>query len=131
MRRLEVRTKVPRVEAGTSRTAQQRLPDPGANTLTKIDRIDAERRFLRRPRREREGAALAITRTTMVKDAVVSSAAARELFIKHGVDPEIRCVGMYDINTLDDVEQYCRARNIDRLIQELNAAAAAEHAGPA
>ncbi|HET7199313.1 MAG TPA: hypothetical protein VFI80_00660 [Burkholderiales bacterium] len=74
---------------------------------------------------------MAISRSTTVKDAVASSRAARDLFIKHGIDPEIRCVGMYDINTLDDVEEYCRARNVDRLIQELNAAAAAEHDVPA
>lgn len=74
---------------------------------------------------------MAITRSTTVKDAVASSAAARELFVKHGIDPEIRCVGMYDINTLDDVEVYCRVRNVDQLIQDLNAAAAAEHGVPA
>jgi hypothetical protein len=81
-------------------------------------------------RRERgdggEPVMMTITRATTVRDAVASSKAARDLFIKHGIDPEIRCVGMYDINTLDDVEQYCRVKNVDTLIGELNAAIAVE-----
>ncbi len=63
-----------------------------------------------------------ITRATLVKDAIRSSEQARSLFMKHGIDPEIRCVGMYDINTLDDIEEYCNAKNVDALIAELNAA---------
>ena len=63
-----------------------------------------------------------ISRASLVRDAVQSSADARNLFVKHGIDPEIRCVGMYDINTLDDIEVYCHAKNVDKLIDELNAA---------
>ncbi len=63
-----------------------------------------------------------IGRTTLVRDALASSAQARDLFVKHGIDPEIRCVGIYDINTVDDIEASCHVTNVDTLIDELNAA---------
>jgi|GEM_PF-995980 hypothetical protein len=69
-----------------------------------------------------------ISRSTTVKEAVESSPVARELFVKHGIDPLVRCVGMDDLNTLDDAEQWCHITDVDGLIAELNAAIASGEA---
>ncbi len=69
-----------------------------------------------------------ITRATTVKEAVESSAAARGLFIRHGIDPLERCVGMYDLNTLGDAEDWCHIADVAGLIAELNDAISAERA---
>lgn len=74
---------------------------------------------------------ITITRSTTVKDAVTSCKAARELFIEHGIDPLARCTGMYDLNTLDDAEDWCHVTDVDGLIRELNRVIAAETGAPA
>lgn len=74
---------------------------------------------------------ITITRATTVKDAVTSSKAARALFIAHGIDPLKRCVGMYDLNTLGDVEDWCHVTDVEGLIGELNRAIASEAGAPA
>lgn len=71
-----------------------------------------------------------ITRATIVKDAVTSSKTARELFIAHGIDPLDRCAGMYDLNTLGDVEDWCHVTDVEGLIRELNQAIASEAGAP-
>lgn len=73
---------------------------------------------------------ITITRTTTVKDAVTSSKTARELFIAHGIDPLERCVGMYDLNTLGDVEDWCHVTDVPGLIRDLNGAIASEAGAP-
>ena len=73
---------------------------------------------------------ITITRATTVKDAVTSSKAARALFIAHGIDPLERCVGMYDLNTLGDVEDWCHVTDVEGLIRELNQAIASEASAP-
>jgi hypothetical protein len=67
-----------------------------------------------------------VTRATTVKEAVESSAAARELFIQHGIDPLARCVGMDDLNTLGGAEDWCHIMDVDGLIAELHDAIASE-----
>jgi hypothetical protein len=71
-----------------------------------------------------------ITPVTTVKDAVMSSKAARELFIAHGIDPLERCIGMHDLNTLGNVEDWCHVTDVEGLIRELNQAIASEASAP-
>jgi hypothetical protein len=73
---------------------------------------------------------ITITRATTVKDAVTSSKAAREMFVAHGIDPLARCTGMYDLNTLDDAEDWCHVTDVDGLVRELNDAIASEAGVP-
>lgn len=69
-----------------------------------------------------------ITRQTIVKEAVESCEAAPAIFAKHGVNPLERCIGMYDLNTIEDAEEWCALRDVDGLIDELNAAIEEEQA---
>lgn len=62
-----------------------------------------------------------ITRQTIVKEAVESCEAAPSIFARHGINPLERCVGMYDLNTIEDAEEWCALHDVDGLIAELNA----------
>lgn len=63
---------------------------------------------------------MVITRETTVEEAVHSSPAAAEIFISHGIDPREKCSGMYDMVTLEDAEDWCKIKDVDGLISELN-----------
>ncbi len=71
---------------------------------------------------------MVVTRETTVKEAVYSCKAAPELFAKHGVNPQVQCLGMYDMVTLEEAEEWCKLRDLDTLLEELNAAIEAEQA---
>ncbi len=70
-----------------------------------------------------------VTRGTLVHDALASSRAARAIFLKHGVNPEW-CGTMRNFNTLGNAERWCGVQNVDRLIDDLNAATASESGDP-
>lgn len=63
-----------------------------------------------------------ITRETMVKDALESCREAQALFEAHGIDPLDKCKGMYDMVSLDEAESWCKVKDVDDLIDALNAA---------
>lgn len=67
-----------------------------------------------------------ITRDTLVKDAVRSSKQAPGFFKRHSVSPEEQCSGMYDMISLDEAEEWCKVKDMDGLIKELNAALEAD-----
>ncbi|HEY8424518.1 MAG TPA: hypothetical protein VIK73_00690 [Limnochordales bacterium] len=67
-----------------------------------------------------------ITRKTLVKEAVESSREAPAIFARHGINPLDRCQGMYDLNSIEDAEEWCGLHDIDGLIRELNEAAERE-----
>ena len=70
-----------------------------------------------------------VTRQTLVKEAVESSREAPAIFSRHGINPLERCQGMYDLNTIEDAEEWCGLHDIDGLVAELNEAAEREQAG--
>lgn len=74
---------------------------------------------------------MVVTRETTVKEVVYSCKAAPELFAKHGVNPQVQCLGMYDMVTLEEAEEWCKLRDLDSLLEELNAAIQAEESARA
>lgn len=70
-----------------------------------------------------------ITRQTLVKEAVESSPEAPAIFARHGINPLERCQGMYDLNTIEDAEEWCGLHDIDGLVAELNEAAERDQSG--
>jgi len=69
-----------------------------------------------------------ITRETLVQDALHSSARAPHLFREHGVDVVEACRGTADMITLALAEEWCHIRDLDELIDKLQAASDAETA---
>lgn len=67
---------------------------------------------------------MAITLETTVKEAVSSSPQAPEIFRKRGIDPAVKCSGMYDMVTLEDAVEWCKIGELASLITELNRAIA-------
>lgn len=63
-----------------------------------------------------------ITRDTIVKDAVESCPEAPAIFEAHGIDPRCKCKGMWDVTTLDEAADWCKIKDVDGLIAELEAA---------
>ncbi len=69
---------------------------------------------------------MTVTRQTVVNVALQSSADAPSMFPGHGVRPEECCRLCWDTVTLAEAEQHCGLTGVDRLIEQLNRAAAAE-----
>jgi len=71
-----------------------------------------------------------VTRDSTVRMAFQSSAAAPSIFPGHGVRPDDCCRLCWDTVTLAEAEQHCRLTGVDRLVEQLDQAAAVEARAP-
>jgi len=65
-----------------------------------------------------------VSQQTLVHRAYLLCTAGPAHFVAHGVDPAQRCPVVWDVATLEDAQSGCGLRDVDRLVDELNALAA-------
>jgi hypothetical protein len=63
-----------------------------------------------------------ISVNTIVAEALASSPDAGRLFERHGVDPRAECGMFTHLLTLDEAAMKCGLRDVDGLVDELDAA---------